>query len=165
MIFQSLILFRSTREGTLRTRCSDGRCRVESPARTFSSQTTALSTRTCPSRSKSFAMAPTRPCNLKLNQLNNYYFVKIFLILNMLLFNKRFDTTQTSMVFSDQLLQITTRLSSPYVFGIGESSKETFMHDVNFKSWPLFASQNHPSQANAQTNVQFSAHTYLFKII
>ena len=64
-----------------------------------------------------------------------------------------FDTSQSSMVFSDQLLQLTTKLASPYVFGIGENSKDTFMHDMNFKSWPLFASQNHP-RASSSTREQ-----------
>ena len=49
------------------------------------------------------------------------------------------------MIFSDQLLQLTTTLSSPNVFGIGENGKENFLHDMNFKSWPLSASQNHPA--------------------
>ncbi|CAF0863003.1 unnamed protein product [Brachionus calyciflorus] len=71
-----------------------------------------------------------------------------------------FDTHESPLVFSNQFLQITTKLSSPYIFGIGENSKEHFIHDLNYKSWPLFASQNHPynSMENQNLYSQFPAY-------
>ena len=77
----------------------------------------------------------------------------------------RFDTSSSSLIFSDQFLQLTTTLASPYVFGIGESSKENFMHDMNFKSWPLLASNNHPNNARVRTNsIKLKRHQSKLKI-
>jgi hypothetical protein len=64
-----------------------------------------------------------------------------------------FDTSGSSLIFSDQFVQLTTLLSSPNVFGIGESSKENFLHDMNYKTWPLFASMNHPTTAQLKPNL------------
>lgn len=52
-------------------------------------------------------------------------------------------------------------LSSAYVFGIGEHSKETLMHDMNYKTWPMFASHNHPYGAGVikKTNSIFKIKT------
>jgi len=47
------------------------------------------------------------------------------------------------------------------VFGIGENSKETFMHDMNFKTWPLFASQNHPHNSKERPNLYSQFPMYL----
>ncbi|RNA12390.1 maltase- intestinal-like [Brachionus plicatilis] len=66
-----------------------------------------------------------------------------------------FDTNESPLVFSNQFLQITTKLSSHYVFGIGENNKQNFLHDMNFKSWPLFASQNHPYNSMQKNFIKF----------
>ena len=63
---------------------------------------------------------------------------------------KYFDTSASTLVFSDQFVQITTLLSSPNVFGIGENSKENFLHEMTYRTWPLFSSMNHPSTANVK---------------
>ena len=73
-----------------------------------------------------------------------------------------FDTSESSLIFSDQFIQLTTQLSSPNVFGIGENSKGSFMHDMNYKTWPLFASQNHPN--TAQVNIFIFTRNFLFKL-
>lgn len=81
-----------------------------------------------------------------------WYFISNFC--NLLLF--RFDTSKSSLIFSDQLLQMTTSLSSSLIYGIGENSKETLLHDMNYKTWQQFASQNHPNN--------FRVSIYLFVI-
>ena len=50
-----------------------------------------------------------------------------------------FDTTMGGFLFHDQFIQIATRLSSPYVYGFGENNHERLVHDMNFRSWGIFA--------------------------
>jgi alpha-glucosidase (family GH31 glycosyl hydrolase) len=56
---------------------------------------------------------------------------------------------------------LTTKLSSPFLFGIGENGKENFMHDMNYKTWPLFASQNHPITSRDKPNLYSQFPMYL----
>jgi hypothetical protein len=55
-----------------------------------------------------------------------------------------FDTSMGAFVYEDQFLQIATRLSSPYVYGFGENNHESLLHDLNFRSWGMFARDNAP---------------------
>jgi hypothetical protein len=47
-------------------------------------------------------------------------------------------------VYNDQFLQISTKLSSPYVYGFGENNHESLVHDLNYRSWGIFARDNAP---------------------
>ena len=60
--------------------------------------------------------------------------------------NKRvlFDTSFAGFIFSDQFIQISTKLPSENVFGFGENNHESLRHDLNFKSWGVFARDNAP---------------------
>lgn len=50
-----------------------------------------------------------------------------------------FDTSMGAFVYHNQFIQISTRLSSPYVYGFGENNHEQLVHDLNFRSWGIFA--------------------------
>ena len=54
------------------------------------------------------------------------------------------DTGVGGLVLSDQFLQIATRLPSVNVYGFGENVHESFRHNLEFKSWPLFARDQPP---------------------
>lgn len=55
-----------------------------------------------------------------------------------------FDTSFGAFVFSEQFLQISTKLASDKVFGFGENNHESFKHNLNFKSWGMFARDQGP---------------------
>ena len=50
----------------------------------------------------------------------------------------RFDTTGTKLTFADQYIEITTGLSTNYLYGLGER-REKLLHDVSkgfsYSSW------------------------------
>ncbi|CAF0715427.1 unnamed protein product [Brachionus calyciflorus] len=51
-----------------------------------------------------------------------------------------FDTSIGAMVFNDQFLQIATNLpSGSNVYGFGENNHPHLSHDLNFKTWGMFA--------------------------
>ena len=57
-----------------------------------------------------------------------------------------FDTSLGGLTFSDQFLQISTRLPSTNLYGIGENEQSTFKHQFEkFPVWPLFAKDQQPS--------------------
>ena len=60
--------------------------------------------------------------------------------------NKRvlFDSSFAGLIFSDQFIQISTKLSSENIYGFGENNHESLKHDLNFKSWGMFARDNAP---------------------
>jgi len=53
--------------------------------------------------------------------------------------NSSFDTSIGGLMFGDQFLQIATYLPSKNIYGFGENTHQTLRHDLNYKSWPLFA--------------------------
>lgn len=55
-----------------------------------------------------------------------------------------FDTGVGGLVLSDQFLQLSTKLASRNVYGLGEHEHETFKHTLG-KSWPAFARDQPPS--------------------
>ncbi|VFV36808.1 sucrase-intestinal, partial [Lynx pardinus] len=59
-----------------------------------------------------------------------------------------FDTSIGPLVYSDQYLQISTRLSSEYIYGIGEHIHKRFRHDLNWKTWPIFTRDQLPGDNN-----------------
>uniref|UniRef100_H2ZBD5 alpha-glucosidase n=1 Tax=Ciona savignyi TaxID=51511 RepID=H2ZBD5_CIOSA len=50
-----------------------------------------------------------------------------------------FDTTVGRLMFADQFLQLSTKLSSEYVYGFGEHMHESFKHDLNWKTFGMFS--------------------------
>ncbi|XP_058412401.1 sucrase-isomaltase, intestinal [Diceros bicornis minor] len=59
-----------------------------------------------------------------------------------------FDTSIGPLVYSDQYLQISTRLPSEYIYGIGEHVHKRFRHDLNWKTWPIFTRDQLPADNN-----------------
>lgn len=58
-------------------------------------------------------------------------------------FSYSFDTGVGGLVLSDQFLQLSTRLPSENVFGLGENVHDSFKHQFG-KSWPAFARDQPP---------------------
>nr|XP_028587297.1 sucrase-isomaltase, intestinal [Podarcis muralis] len=52
--------------------------------------------------------------------------------------NVLFDTSIGPLVYSDQFLQLSIRLPSWNVYGIGEQIHRQYRHDFNWKTWPIF---------------------------
>ena len=49
-------------------------------------------------------------------------------------------------VFSDQYLQVSARIGSPHVYGLGEHlHTEGIKHDMNWRTWPIHAAGKHPT--------------------
>jgi hypothetical protein len=55
-----------------------------------------------------------------------------------------FDSSNGAFVFNKQFLQISTKLASDKVYGFGENNHESFKHNLNFKSWGMFARDQGP---------------------
>ncbi|XP_023324355.1 sucrase-isomaltase, intestinal [Eurytemora carolleeae] len=54
-----------------------------------------------------------------------------------------FDSSLGGLTFSDQFLQISTILPSSNFYGLGEQEQPSFKHDMNWKTWGMFA-RDHP---------------------
>ncbi|XP_064256732.1 LOW QUALITY PROTEIN: maltase-glucoamylase-like [Passer domesticus] len=54
------------------------------------------------------------------------------------------DSQLPTFTFSDQFLQISTRLPSPFVYGFGETEHGTFRHDLNWHTWGMFTRDQPP---------------------
>uniref|UniRef100_A0A4X2L9V0 Sucrase-isomaltase n=1 Tax=Vombatus ursinus TaxID=29139 RepID=A0A4X2L9V0_VOMUR len=59
-----------------------------------------------------------------------------------------FDTSVGPLVYSDQYLQISTKLPSSYFYGIGEHIHKRFRHDTYWKNWPIFTRDELPGDNN-----------------
>ena len=51
----------------------------------------------------------------------------------------RWNTDVGGTVLSKQFLSLSTRLPSKYVYGFGENVHDTLRHDLNYRTWPMFA--------------------------
>ncbi|XP_065509451.1 maltase-glucoamylase-like [Caloenas nicobarica] len=56
-----------------------------------------------------------------------------------------FDTTIGPLIYSEQFLQISIKLPSDNIYGVGEHVHKQFRHDVNWKTWPMFSRDTAPS--------------------
>uniref|UniRef100_A0A8B9T9B9 P-type domain-containing protein n=1 Tax=Anas platyrhynchos TaxID=8839 RepID=A0A8B9T9B9_ANAPL len=56
-----------------------------------------------------------------------------------------FNTSIGPLVYADQFLQLSTKLPSSNVYGVGEHVHKQFQHDVNWKTWPMFSRDSAPS--------------------
>ncbi|XP_042534803.1 sucrase-isomaltase, intestinal isoform X2 [Dipodomys spectabilis] len=59
-----------------------------------------------------------------------------------------FDTSVGPLIYSDQYLQISTKLPSEYMYGLGEHIHKRFRHDVNWRTWPIFTRDEIPGNNN-----------------
>ncbi|KAK2718438.1 hypothetical protein QYM36_005675, partial [Artemia franciscana] len=56
-----------------------------------------------------------------------------------------FDSSLGGLTLSDQFLQISTLLSMDAIFGFGENEQPSLRHDMNWKTWALWARDQAPS--------------------
>uniref|UniRef100_A0A3Q0SHT4 alpha-glucosidase n=1 Tax=Amphilophus citrinellus TaxID=61819 RepID=A0A3Q0SHT4_AMPCI len=54
------------------------------------------------------------------------------------------DSSVPGFTFSDIFIQVSTRLSSQYVYGFGETEHPTYKHDLNYHTWGMFAKDQPP---------------------
>uniref|UniRef100_A0A8C5TYL5 alpha-glucosidase n=1 Tax=Malurus cyaneus samueli TaxID=2593467 RepID=A0A8C5TYL5_9PASS len=55
------------------------------------------------------------------------------------------DSSLPTFTFSDMFIQISTRLASQYIFGLGEAEHPTFRHDMNWHTWGMFTRDQPPA--------------------
>lgn len=46
--------------------------------------------------------------------------------------------------FSDMFIQVSTQLSSEFVYGFGETEHTTYKHDLNYHTWGMFSKDQPP---------------------
>ncbi|KAL4647067.1 sucrase-isomaltase, intestinal [Arapaima gigas] len=56
-----------------------------------------------------------------------------------------FDTTVGPLVFADQYLQLSAKLPSHNIYGLGEHVHQNFRHDTNWRTWPIFTRDAFPN--------------------
>uniref|UniRef100_A0A7N6ALI3 alpha-glucosidase n=1 Tax=Anabas testudineus TaxID=64144 RepID=A0A7N6ALI3_ANATE len=56
-----------------------------------------------------------------------------------------FDTRMAPLVFADQYLQISAKLPSNNVYGLGEHVHTQYLHDMNWRTWPIFTRDSFPN--------------------
>nr|XP_029503657.1 maltase-glucoamylase, intestinal-like [Oncorhynchus nerka] len=54
------------------------------------------------------------------------------------------DSALPGFTFSDLFIQVSTRLSSDYVYGFGETEHTSYKHDLNYNTWGMFAKDQPP---------------------
>uniref|UniRef100_A0A3Q3A333 alpha-glucosidase n=1 Tax=Kryptolebias marmoratus TaxID=37003 RepID=A0A3Q3A333_KRYMA len=59
--------------------------------------------------------------------------------------NVLFDTTMAPLVFADQYLQLSARLPSHNIYGLGEHVHKRYRHDTNWRNWPIFTRDAQPN--------------------
>ncbi|KAF7699232.1 hypothetical protein HF521_003974 [Silurus meridionalis] len=59
--------------------------------------------------------------------------------------NVLFDTSIGPLVFADQYLQLSAKLSSNNIYGLGEHVHKTYRHDIEWKTWPIFTRDAFPN--------------------
>ncbi|XP_074535530.1 sucrase-isomaltase, intestinal [Halichoeres trimaculatus] len=57
---------------------------------------------------------------------------------------KIWDSSLPGFTFSDMFIQVSTRLSSQFVYGFGETEHPTFKHDLNYHTWGMFSKDQPP---------------------
>ncbi|XP_013863590.1 maltase-glucoamylase, intestinal [Austrofundulus limnaeus] len=56
-----------------------------------------------------------------------------------------FDTTMAPLVFADQYLQLSAKLPSHNIYGLGEHVHTRYRHDTNWRTWPIFTRDAQPN--------------------
>uniref|UniRef100_A0A803W8T6 alpha-glucosidase n=1 Tax=Ficedula albicollis TaxID=59894 RepID=A0A803W8T6_FICAL len=67
-----------------------------------------------------------------------------------------FDTSIGPLQYADQFLQLSIKLPSSNIYGVGEHVHKQYRHNVNWKTWPIFSRDTGPS---AMDNL-YGAHTF-----
>lgn len=57
----------------------------------------------------------------------------------------RFDSSIGPLLFADQFLQLSILLPSANVYGLGEHAHQQYRHDMDWKTWSIFARDATPS--------------------
>lgn len=60
-------------------------------------------------------------------------------------FETSFDTSIGPLIFADQYLQLSAKLSSDNIYGLGEHVHQHFRHDINWRTWPIFTRDAFPN--------------------
>uniref|UniRef100_A0A8C6NTV2 alpha-glucosidase n=1 Tax=Nothobranchius furzeri TaxID=105023 RepID=A0A8C6NTV2_NOTFU len=68
-----------------------------------------------------------------------------------------FDTTIGPLVFADQYLQLSAKLPSHNIFGLGEHVHTRYRHDTNWRTWPIFTRDTQP---NGRANNLYGHHPF-----
>jgi len=55
-----------------------------------------------------------------------------------------FDTSMGGLTIAEQFLMISTKLPTHYLYGLGENNHDTFLHNMSYKTWPIFARDQPP---------------------
>uniref|UniRef100_A0A672GPS6 P-type domain-containing protein n=1 Tax=Salarias fasciatus TaxID=181472 RepID=A0A672GPS6_SALFA len=55
-----------------------------------------------------------------------------------------FDSTEIKRMVSTQISLLSTRLSSEFVYGFGETEHTTYRHDLNYHTWGMFSKDQPP---------------------
>lgn len=103
-------------------------------------------------------LTPLSSCSLAFLCLN--FFLLLFLNPACLLrshcdfvcFSLRFDTTFAPLVFADQYLQLSAKLPSDNIYGLGEHVHKNFRHDTNWRTWPIFTRDAFPNGVRSGLN-------------
>ncbi|XP_076845359.1 maltase-glucoamylase isoform X2 [Brachyhypopomus gauderio] len=59
--------------------------------------------------------------------------------------DSRFDTSMAPLVFADQYLQLSAKLATDNIYGLGEHVHQNFRHSVDWKTWPIFSRDAFPN--------------------
>ncbi|GAV08613.1 hypothetical protein RvY_18278 [Ramazzottius varieornatus] len=63
-----------------------------------------------------------------------------------------FDTTIGGMIFEDRFLQVVTRLASKYLYGFGENRHQSFRHQLDWSTTPIFSRHTDPHVRDKGSN-------------
>lgn len=61
----------------------------------------------------------------------------------------RFDTTIGPLIYADQYLQLSIKLPSSNIYGLGEHVHRQYKHDMNWRTWPIFTRDWFPNGVSA----------------
>lgn len=61
------------------------------------------------------------------------------------LFFLRFNTTIAPLVFEDQFLQLSAKIPSLNIYGLGEHVHKQYRHNMDWKTWPIFTRDAFPN--------------------
>lgn len=49
----------------------------------------------------------------------------------------------------DYAFQISTKLPTPYLYGFGENTHDTLLHDMQYRMWPIFSRGASPGRVSS----------------
>jgi len=55
-----------------------------------------------------------------------------------------FDSSMGGLTVAEQFLMISTKLPTRYLYGMGENNHDSFVHNMTYKTWPIFARDQPP---------------------